>query len=79
MELNELRESVRRELLQDDMAILDMLSCLHNLLQCIEHKQWERLPKKHDVTQCAYNKLVEKLNRRFTPTQDSIIELEEIY
>ena len=77
MELKELREPVRRIMVKNDLCVLDILATGHNLIKCIESKNWERLKKKTVGFICSYNTLIEELNNKETPVEDKILELEE--
>lgn len=63
MELLKLKEDKRVEMLDSDMETLDLLATIHNLLLCIDSKNWERLPKRTLGVNESYNQLIEKLNK----------------
>lgn len=76
MELKELKESVRRNMVKNDLRVLDVIATGHNLIKCIESKQWERLDKKTAGFIGSYNSLIEDLNEKSTPIEDEIMNLE---
>lgn len=75
--MNILKESVRQNLLKNDLTVLDFYSTAHNLITCIEDKQWDKLEKKTNYFIHSFNKFVDKLNEKETPTEDRILELVE--
>lgn len=76
MELNELREPVRRDMVKNDLEVLDILACGHNLIGAYKTKNWERVHKKMYNFICSYNRLIEHLNKKETPVEDEIMNLE---
>ena len=76
MELKELREPVRRNLINNDLYLLDIISTGHNLIKCLESENWERLQKKTSSFIGSYNGLIDDLNKKDTPNEDLIIELQ---
>jgi len=76
MERLELHEATRRNLIKTDIEVLDLIVTIHNLINCISHKQWDRLNKQTASVLHSCNRLVEKLNTKPTPVEDEIIELE---
>lgn len=77
MELNELREPVRRNLVTNDIRVLDILAVGHNLIRAYETQNWQRVHKKMAYFVDSYNNLIEDLNKKETPIEDKIIELEQ--
>lgn len=77
MELIELKESVRRNLVKNDLNVLDILATGHNLIMCIENQQWGRLGKKTYSFVGSYNNLIAELNKKETPVEDEIMRMEK--
>jgi hypothetical protein len=77
MELNVLKESVRRNLIKNDMGVLHIMAVGQNLIRVYESQNWERIPKKMNEFIHAYNYLITEYNKKETPIEDEIIELEE--
>jgi len=63
MELTTLKEEKRVKMVKSDMETLDLLATIHNLLLCIDSKNWERLPKKTRRVLDSHNRLITKLNQ----------------
>jgi len=63
MELIKLKEEKRVKMVDSDMETLDLLATVHNLLLCIDSKNWERLPKKTKRVLDSHNRFVNKLNQ----------------
>ena len=76
MTLNKLREPVRINMVKNDLHLLNILATGHNLIRCIETKNWERLCNKLIAFTDGYNKLIEELNKKETPIEDEIEILE---
>lgn len=70
MKLNKLQENVRRNMVQNNLELLDVLATGHNLIQCIKHKQYGRLDKKTTQFIGSFNNLIEELNKIDTPIED---------
>ena len=82
MKLLELKEAARVKALKNNFEVLSLTASLHNLLNVINSKSWERLAKKTAYTVDAYNKLIEKMNNSLTEKdlkeQDLKAELEKL-
>lgn len=77
MELNKLREPVRRNLVKNNIRILDIIAVGHNLIGAYQRQDWHRVQKKMNSFIESYNWLIEDLNKKETPIEDEIIRLEE--
>jgi len=77
METKDLREPVRRNMVTNNLPLLNLLAVGHNLVNAIRYSDRSRLLRKTDDFLDAYNRLIDELNKMETPTEDQIMALEE--